>query len=116
MTPALYTVGTGTSGARPPPEESVVVRGRFIPLACLAALACAVSGPACSRSFDVERRETPVHVWLTAPALAWLNHRAILGPEVPEEHRPGRRMVAYSWAGIVFTGGFALYYLYRLVF
>ena len=50
--------------------------------------------------------------FLTAPALAWLNHRAMLGSEVPSEHRPGRRMIAYSWAGIVFSAGFALYYLY----
>lgn len=38
--------------------------------------------------------------FLTAPALAWLNHRAILGAEMPSEHRPGKRMILYSWAGI----------------
>ncbi|MHC4473831.1 MAG: NRAMP family divalent metal transporter [Planctomycetota bacterium] len=50
--------------------------------------------------------------FLTAPALAWLNHRAILGSEVPVEHRPGPRMVVYSWAGILFSAVFALYFLY----
>ena len=50
--------------------------------------------------------------FLTAPVLAWLNHRAILGKEMPEEHRPGRGMIAYSWAGIVFSGLFALYFLW----
>jgi Mn2+/Fe2+ NRAMP family transporter len=50
--------------------------------------------------------------FLTAPALAILNHRAILGEEVPPEHRPGRGMVAYSWAGILFSTLFAAYYLY----
>jgi hypothetical protein len=51
--------------------------------------------------------------FLTAPALAILNHRAILGDEVPREHRPGRALVAYSWAGIVFSAVFAIYFLYR---
>jgi Mn2+/Fe2+ NRAMP family transporter len=50
--------------------------------------------------------------FLSAPGLAWLNHRAMLGAEVPAEHRPGRRMWAYSWAGIVFSTAFALYFLY----
>mgnify|MGYP001554599055 CR=1 FL=1 len=49
--------------------------------------------------------------FLTAPVLAWLNHRAILGAEVPPEHRPGGRMVVWSWAGIVFSLVFALWFL-----
>ena len=48
--------------------------------------------------------------FLTAPVLAWLNHRAILGAEVPVEHRPRGAMVAYSWAGIVFSLAFALWF------
>ena len=48
---------------------------------------------------------------LTAPVLAWLNHRAVLAPEVPAEMRPAPWLVAASWAGIVFLGGFAIYYL-----
>ncbi len=50
--------------------------------------------------------------FLTAPALAWLNHRAMFGDEVPELHRPGARMRAYSWAGILFSAAFALFFLY----
>jgi hypothetical protein len=53
--------------------------------------------------------------FLTAPALAWLNHRAILGDEVPPEARPGRVLVAWSWAGILFSLLFALGYLAVLV-
>jgi len=49
--------------------------------------------------------------FLTAPLLAVLNHRVIRSAEVPEEHRPGRAMVAFSWASIVFCTVFALYYL-----
>ncbi len=50
--------------------------------------------------------------FLTAPALAWLNHRAMFGDEVPAIHRPGARMRAYSWAGILFSAAFALFFLY----
>jgi Mn2+/Fe2+ NRAMP family transporter len=50
--------------------------------------------------------------FLTAPFLAWLNHQVILAKEMPPEHRPGRAMVAYSWAGIIFSTVFALYFLW----
>jgi Mn2+/Fe2+ NRAMP family transporter len=50
--------------------------------------------------------------FLTAPVLAWLNHRVILADDVPEEHRPGPVMIAYSWAGIIFSTAFALYFLW----
>jgi Mn2+/Fe2+ NRAMP family transporter len=50
--------------------------------------------------------------FLTAPFLAWLNHQVILAKEISEEHRPGRAMVAYSWAGIIFSTAFALYFLW----
>ncbi len=49
--------------------------------------------------------------FLTAPILAWMNHRAILGSEVPEAARPGRGMQAYSWVSIACLAAFALYYL-----
>lgn len=34
--------------------------------------------------------------FLTGPILAWLNHRAMCGDEVPEAHRPGPRMRTFS--------------------
>lgn len=34
--------------------------------------------------------------FLTGPILAWLNHRAMCGDEVPEAHRPGDRMRLFS--------------------
>lgn len=49
---------------------------------------------------------------LTAPALAWLNHRAITGGEVPVEARPGRAMRAYSWSTITISLLLALYFVY----
>jgi len=33
---------------------------------------------------------------ITAPILAWFNHRAIVGPEVPADHRPGATMLMAS--------------------
>jgi hypothetical protein len=53
--------------------------------------------------------------FLTAPALAWLNHRTMLGTEVPAAHRPGRGLVLWSWAGIVFSFAFAVAYVVVLV-
>lgn len=54
--------------------------------------------------------------FLTAPALAWLNHRAVTSAAVPVEHRPARWLVVSSWLGIGFLGGFSAYFLYlRLV-
>lgn len=50
--------------------------------------------------------------FLTAPALAFLNHRAIFAPEVPADYRPGRGMRAFSLAGIAFNTTFALIYVY----
>lgn len=49
--------------------------------------------------------------FLTAPALAWLNHRAIHAPEVPAEHRPSPALTAWSVSGIVFSAAFAAWYL-----
>jgi len=53
--------------------------------------------------------------FLSAPLLAWLNHRAMMGSEVPQEARLSPRMIAYSWAGIILSGLFAAYYLYVLI-
>ncbi len=52
--------------------------------------------------------------FLTAPVLAWLNHRAMFGPDVPAAFRPGRGMWLFSWSGVAFNGSVALLYLYLL--
>ena len=48
---------------------------------------------------------------LTAPALAWLNHRAMTSAVVPEAYRPGGRMRAYSLFGIVVSLLLAVYFV-----
>ena len=49
---------------------------------------------------------------LTAPVLAFLNHKAVTGAEVPEEHRPGTRMRIFSLVCIALLGGLAIAWLY----
>jgi len=50
--------------------------------------------------------------FLTAPLLAFLNHRAVTGPEVPAAARPRPWLVAASIVGIVAQAAFAVYYLW----
>jgi Mn2+/Fe2+ NRAMP family transporter len=53
--------------------------------------------------------------FLTAPLLAFLNHRAVFSNEVAEEHRPGVAMKTWSQVGIVLMGMFGLYYLHFML-
>jgi Mn2+/Fe2+ NRAMP family transporter len=50
--------------------------------------------------------------FLTAPILAWLNHRAVLGPEVPRDGRPTRFLILASAVSIVLLFSFAAYYVF----
>ena len=50
--------------------------------------------------------------FLTAPALAILNHRAIMSDDVPPQARPRPWLQALSWIGIISLSVFALAYLY----
>lgn len=53
--------------------------------------------------------------FLTAPMLAFLNHRAVFSAEVPDEARPGPVLQWWSIIGIVLMSGFAVAWLvYRL--
>ncbi len=53
--------------------------------------------------------------FLTAPILGYLNLRAITGPEVPSGFRPGTKMLALSWIGLVLLGGVGVVYLGSLI-
>lgn len=55
-------------------------------------------------------------MFLFAPIVAWLNHRAMTSPEVPPAARPGRGLLALSLAGVAWMGGFSAYYLYLRIF
>lgn len=52
--------------------------------------------------------------FLTAPLLAWLNHRSVTGPEVAESDRPAPWLYWWSIAGIVAMSLFAIGYIYLL--
>lgn len=51
----------------------------------------------------------------TAPALGYLNLRAVTAPHVPAEARPGRLLLITSYLGLVLLGGTAIVYLVALV-
>ena len=49
--------------------------------------------------------------FLTAPILAWMNHRAVFGPDLSRDQQPSLWLKILSVLGIVFLGTFALFYL-----
>lgn len=51
--------------------------------------------------------------FLTAPALGYLNLRAVTSDHVPRAQQPGRALVALSWVGLVVLSGFAVLYLFH---
>lgn len=53
--------------------------------------------------------------FIVAPALGYLNLRAVTSPEVALEDRPGRGLVALSWAGLLLLGSVAVVYVASLV-
>ena len=53
--------------------------------------------------------------FLIAPVLAFMNHKLIHQPEVPEEYRPPRWLYWLSISGITFLTIFALIYLYWML-
>ena len=52
----------------------------------------------------------------TAPLIALLNHRAMMSSTVAQEIRPRGWLWLLSVTGIVVLGGFALFYIYLLVY
>lgn len=50
--------------------------------------------------------------FVTAPLWAVLNHIVVNNRRMPEEHRPGVFMRAFSRTGILFLSGFTAYFLY----
>ena len=49
--------------------------------------------------------------FLTAPILAYINYRAVTGPWMPEEGRPGPKLLLFNWVSMAFLAGFALFFL-----
>lgn len=53
--------------------------------------------------------------FLTAPVLAYFNHKAITGPDIPVPSRPAPYLIIWSGIGVILMGAFAVGYLF-LVF
>lgn len=49
--------------------------------------------------------------FITAPALAWFNHRAVFSANVNQEDQPGEVLRIWSFLGIAVMTGVALYYI-----
>jgi len=49
--------------------------------------------------------------FLTAPILAYINYRAVTGPWMPAEGRPGPKLLILNWVSMIFLAGFALFFL-----
>lgn len=50
--------------------------------------------------------------FLTAPILAYINYRAVTGPWMPAEGRPGPKLLLLNWVSMLFLAGFALFFLF----
>lgn len=51
-------------------------------------------------------------MFLFAPVVAWLNHRVMKSPLIPDEARPARSLFVLSLAGIIWLAAFSAYFLY----
>ena len=49
--------------------------------------------------------------FVTAPLIAFLNHRAMFSVALPPPHRPGKMMETWSWLGILSMGLFGVSYI-----
>jgi Mn2+/Fe2+ NRAMP family transporter len=51
-------------------------------------------------------------LFLFAPVIAWLNHRAMTSSQFPSNARPGRGLLALSAIGVIWMAAFSAYFLY----
>lgn len=51
-------------------------------------------------------------LFLFAPIIAWLNHRAMTSAKFPPDSRPGRGLLALSMVGVIWLFSFSAYFLY----
>ncbi|MDP1568970.1 MAG: hypothetical protein Q8L86_03120 [Vicinamibacterales bacterium] len=49
--------------------------------------------------------------FVAGPVFGYLNLRAVTGPDMPAEHRPGKFMVAYAWVGLIALSAIAITFL-----
>ena len=49
--------------------------------------------------------------FITAPFYAFLNFKLVLSDQMPQEHKPGKKLKLLSVLGLLFLSSFALGYL-----
>ncbi len=108
---ALSVLARRLRGPERPDERADSDRTYWIALGLLAVGSVALLALA-ARSLPALVDFATTASFLTAPVLAWLNDRAINGPEVPAEGRPASWLRWASALGVVIQAVFALAYLW----
>lgn len=54
--------------------------------------------------------------FITAPILAILNFKVVMGKDMPEDSKPPKWLQALSWVGIIFLSAFSIFYIYSTFF
>ncbi len=98
------------TGVEAPPPEEKEGKGYWIALATLAVLTVVVFAFLVGNLTSMVDFATTVS-FLTAPVLGYLNLRVVTAPHVPEAWRPGSRLRALSYLGLILLGGTAAVYL-----
>lgn len=110
MTRIAIAIGEESFPGWPPanPDNSRVYNTVILVL-CLAALLILAT---LLRSFATFMDMTSILVFVVSPLIAWLNHRAIWGTQIPLEMRPGTLMRIWSLTGIAVLSLLTLIYFY----
>ncbi|MEC7290852.1 MAG: hypothetical protein VXW22_12255, partial [Pseudomonadota bacterium] len=56
-------------------------------------------------------RITAIIAFLCSPIIAFLNFRAVMNNEMPEEHKPKKFMQVWSWVGLAYISIFAIVFV-----
>ena len=107
-----FTADETPQDAEHPTRELCRTKGYWLAVAVLAAGALAIIAGVKGAGFRGLIDLATTLSFLGTPVLAWFNHRAILSSEVPPCDRPGRAMVGWSRAGILFWLAFAGVFLW----
>ena len=54
--------------------------------------------------------------FITAPAIAYYNYRAVTSKDIAEEYRPNSRLIIWNWIAVIAMAAFALAFLYLSTF
>ncbi len=49
--------------------------------------------------------------FITAPILGYMNLKVVTGKNMPEANKPKKALIILSWTGLIFMGGFSIFYI-----